>query len=139
MTQAIDRDFATSDVVIYDGDCIFCTASINILRRLDGQGRLRFLSLHDPSVRVDYPDLTHDMLMSEMWVVAFNGDRYSGADALKYLSLRLPLLYPIAPMLYIPGSMPIWRRFYRFVARNRYRIAGSDCSDGTCRFHGRKR
>ena len=138
MTHAIAPDFAASDVVIYDGECKFCTASIVTLRRLDGQGRLRFLSLHDPSVRIDFPDLTHDMLMSQMWVVTMEGKRYPGADAMRYLSRRLPILFPLAPLLHIPFSMPLWRWLYRFIARNRYRIAGSSaCSDGSCRLHNR--
>lgn len=137
MSQAITHDFATSDVVIYDGECKFCTASILTLRRLDSQGRLRFLSLHDPSVRVDFPDLTYDMLMSQMWVVTSDGRRFPGADAVKYLTCRLPILYPLAPLMHIPFSMPLWRWIYRLIARNRYRIAGSDCSSGTCKLHHR--
>ena len=137
VAQAIEYDFATSDVVIYDGECKFCTASVNTLRRLDGRDRLRFVSLHDPSVRIDFPDLTYDMLIAEMWVVSYDGKRYPGADAIRYLSRRLPMLFPLAPLLHLPFSMPLWRWMYRFIARNRYRIAGKDCTDGSCRIHSR--
>ncbi len=136
-THTIEHAIAESDVVLFDGECRFCTSSVEALRRLDGKGRLRFLSLHDPSVRIDYPDLSHDMLMSEMWIVTPQGKQYPGADAVRYLSRRLPILYPIAPVLHIPFSRPLWRWLYRFVARNRYRIAGRDCTDGTCRVHSR--
>jgi predicted DCC family thiol-disulfide oxidoreductase YuxK len=53
-------------------------------------------------------------------------------EAVRYLSRRLPLLWPLAVPLHVPGSLPIWERLYRFIARNRYRIAGS-CEEGTCR------
>lgn len=125
------------DVVLYDSECNFCRSSIATLRRLDGRDRLRFLSLHDPSVRTDYPDLTHDQLMAEMWVVTPDGRRFGGAESVRYLSRRLPILFPIAPLLHIPFSMPLWRWLYRLIARNRYRIAGRNCSNGTCRIHGR--
>jgi predicted DCC family thiol-disulfide oxidoreductase YuxK len=50
----------------------------------------------------------------------------------RYLSRRLVLLWPLALLLHVPGSMPLWQWLYRVVARNRYRIAGS-CAEGSCR------
>lgn len=127
---------SASDVVLYDGQCNFCRRQIAHLRRFDGKDRLRFISLHDPSVAIDYPDLSYEMLMEQMWVVSRDGKRYGGADALRYLSRRLPLLWPIAPVLHIPFTMPIWRWLYRQVAKQRYRIAGKNCDEGgTCSLH----
>ncbi len=125
------------DTVLYDGHCRFCTASIDTLRRLDGRGRLRYLSLHDPSVANDFPDLSSDQMMKEMWIGTRDGRRYPGADAIKYLSRKLPILYPLAPIMHFPGMMPICRIVYRWIARNRYRIAGKNCDEGTCSIHGR--
>jgi predicted DCC family thiol-disulfide oxidoreductase YuxK len=125
------------DTILFDGECRFCSSSILVLRKLNFRDRLRFVSLHEPSVADDFPDLTFDQLMKEMWVATSDGRRYPGADAVRYLSRRLPLLYPLAPFLHLPGTMPIWRWLYRFVAKNRYWIAGKKCSEGTCRLHGR--
>jgi predicted DCC family thiol-disulfide oxidoreductase YuxK len=125
------------DVVIYDGECVFCTSSVKILARLDTHNRLRFVSLHDPVIATDYPDLTHNQLMEQMWVVSSSGHKFGGADAIAYLSIRLPLLYPIAPIIRFPGTMPLWRTLYRWVARLRYRIAGKQCDNGTCSLHHR--
>lgn len=123
------------DIVLYDGHCRFCTRQIETLKRLDGRNRLRFLSLHDPSVATDFPDLSFDQLMAEMWVISIDGVRYGGANALRYLSRRLPILWPVSPLLHFPGSMPIWKWLYRQVAKRRYRIAGRTCEDGTCSLH----
>lgn len=123
------------DTVLYDGQCVFCTRSIAMLRRLDILGSLEFVSLHDPSVSERFPDLSHDMLMEQMWVVSSDGKRYAGADALRYLSRRLPLLYPAAPFLHIPGTRSFWRWAYRTVAEHRYKIAGKQCDNGTCSLH----
>ncbi|AMV33433.1 hypothetical protein VN12_15005 [Pirellula sp. SH-Sr6A] len=142
MNQAILSSIGTtkalpaSDVVLFDGQCNFCRRQTDHLRRFDGKNRLRFVSLHDPCVAVDYPDLTHEMLMEQMWVVAPDGRRFGGADALRYLSRRLPLLWPIAPILHLPFSMPVWRWLYRQIAKRRYRIAGKNCDEGgTCSLH----
>jgi predicted DCC family thiol-disulfide oxidoreductase YuxK len=125
------------DTVLYDGHCRFCTSSVQSLRRFDGKERLRYVSLHDPSVAQEFPDLTIDQMMKEMWVAARDGRRYAGADAIRYLSRKLPMLYPLAPIMYFPGLMPICRWVYRWVAENRYRIAGKTCDSGTCNLHRR--
>jgi predicted DCC family thiol-disulfide oxidoreductase YuxK len=126
-------------VVIWDGQCNFCRQQVVRLRKLDWTGRLTFLSLHDPRVGERYPLLTHEQLMAEMWVVLPDGRMFGGADALRALSRVLPALWPIAPLLHLPLTMPLWRGLYRWVARNRYRLAGKNCDGGTCALHASKR
>jgi predicted DCC family thiol-disulfide oxidoreductase YuxK len=120
------------DTVLYDGQCRFCRGQIAILRRFDPTGRLRFVSLHEPVVASEFPELSPDDLSREMHVVETTGRSRAGAEAVRYLSRRLPLLWPLAVPLHVPGSLPVWRWLYGVVARNRYRIAGR-CDDGTCR------
>lgn len=120
------------DTVLYDGQCAFCRGQVGWLRRFDLLGSLRFTSLHDASVQHDYPELSHEQLLEQMFVVDRQGRARGGADAVRYLSRRLPALWPLAVVLHVPGSMPLWRGLYRFIARNRYRLAGR-CDEGTCR------
>lgn len=133
MNQPLARP--DQDVVLYDGQCNFCTAQINNLRRMDGKDRLAFVSLHHPDVAINYPDLSFEQLMEQMWVISPAGNRYGGADALRYLTRRLPILWLLAPIMHIPGSMPLWRFAYRQVAKRRYKIAGRNCDGGTCSLH----
>jgi predicted DCC family thiol-disulfide oxidoreductase YuxK len=126
------------DTVLFDGNCVFCTRGAKTLKRLDVFGSLELLSLHDPSVAQRYPDLSHDQLMEEMWVVGANGKRYAGAASFAYLSRRLPLLFPLFPILNFPFMMPLWRLIYRNVAKRRYLISGQTCENGSCSLHGRK-
>src|SRR5262245_11680420 len=109
-------DRPAADVVIYDGHCRICTAQVRRLARWDGGGRLAFLSLHDPQVAARYPDLSFDELMRNMVVVDLQGGRHVGAAAVRYLSRRLPRLWLLAPLLHIPGSLPLWQWCYRQVA-----------------------
>ena len=122
------------DTVLYDGQCRFCRSQVALLRRLDPTGRLRFVSLHEPHVARDFPELEPEALMREMQVIDRSGRVRGGAEAVRYLSRRLPLLWPLALPLHVPGSLPVWNRLYRLVARNRYRLAGR-CDEGTCRLH----
>jgi predicted DCC family thiol-disulfide oxidoreductase YuxK len=126
------RHHPARDTVLYDGQCRFCRSQIAILRALDLTGRFSFTSLHDPSVASDFPEIAPEELHRQMYVVDVRGLARGGADAVRYLSRRLVLLWPLALLLHIPGTMPIWHRLYAFVARHRLKIAGS-CDDGTCR------
>ncbi len=126
----------TADVVIYDGECNFCQGQVANLRRFDVGGRhLAFLSLHDPRVAERYPDLSHDELMEQMYVIDGKNRRHGGADAVRYLSRRLPLLWPIMPILHIPGTARLWRWMYRQVAKRRYKISGRSCDGDSCSVH----
>ncbi|MCA9266829.1 MAG: DUF393 domain-containing protein, partial [Planctomycetales bacterium] len=86
-----------------------------------------------------WPDLSHEQLMQELVLVDQQGGRHGGAAAMRYLSRRLPLLWPLAPLLHIPFSMGLWRWLYRQVAARRYLIAGKriECDDDACRVHYR--
>lgn len=120
------------DTVLYDGQCRFCRQRIADLKWLDAGRRLEFLSIHDDRVARDYPEIPRERLLEEMFVVDTAGNARSGAVAVRYLSRRLPLLWPLAPLLHVPGSLPAWQWLYRLVARNRMRLAGT-CSEGACR------
>lgn len=125
-----------SYVVIYDGQCSFCRSQVANLRRLDCCGnRLSFLSLHDPRVAERYPDLSHDQLMEQMYVIDVDGERHGGSDAVKFLSRRLPLLWIASPILHLPGTAGLWRWAYHQVAKRRYKIAGKSCDGDICRVH----
>lgn len=124
------------EIVIFDGHCRICRGQVERLRRWDRGGRLAFLSLHDPEVARRFPDLSHDDLMRNMVVVDRRGNRHRGAAAIRYLSRRMPLLWWLAPLLHLPGTLPIWQWFYRQVADRRYRFGRiEDCQDGSCSLH----
>jgi predicted DCC family thiol-disulfide oxidoreductase YuxK len=122
-----------ADIVIFDGECNFCTRQSRRLEGWDRSGRLAFLSLHDPRVPGMFPDLSHDQLMQQMYVVDRRGRRHGGASAVRYLTRRLPGLWWLAPLLHIPFTLPLWRWLYRRVAQRRYLLSGDKaCDDGRC-------
>ncbi len=125
-----------ADVVIFDGHCQICTGQIRRLVRWDWGGRLAYLSLHDPEVARRWPDLTHDALMEEMYLIDRYGHRHPGALAVRYLSRRLPTLWWLAPILHLPGTLRLWQWLYRQIAQRRYRFGRvATCDDGACRLH----
>lgn len=125
-----------ADVVIYDGRCGICMAQVKKLPWWDCQGKLSYLSLHDPRVTERFPDLTHEELMREMVIVDRHGRRHRGAYALRYLTRRLRRLWWLAPLLCFPGAMLLWKPLYRHVAQGRYRLSRKTaCNGGGCERH----
>jgi predicted DCC family thiol-disulfide oxidoreductase YuxK len=125
-----------ADVVIYDGNCQFCQKQVARLHRWDGN-RLAYLSLHDPRTHQLCPNLTHEQLLEQMYVIARDGRQHGGADAFRYLSRQLPALWPLAPLMHIPLSLPLWRWMYRQVAVRRYQWNRPDCENDACKIHFR--
>lgn len=122
-------------VVIYDGHCRFCRSQVERLHLWDSRKRLTFLSLHDERVAQRYPDLSHEELMEQMYVVTADGDRFGGAAAFREIAKRLPRLYLLVPLLYIPFTLPVYQWMYRQVAKRRYQLAGKTCDSGSCELH----
>jgi predicted DCC family thiol-disulfide oxidoreductase YuxK len=131
-------EIPSGDIVIYDGHCKFCTAMTRNLAAWDAHShKLAFLSLHDPEVQKRFPQLTHEQLMKEMYVVDRRGKYHKGAEAFRYLTTRLPRLCWLAPLMFIPFSLPLWRWGYRQIARRRYALMGKthECDGDACRVH----
>ena len=119
-------------VVLYDGQCAFCQKSVALLRRLDWLHQLRFANARDPAqLPPSARPLDPVRLLEEMHVLTANGRRvYHGFAALRWLAWRLPLLWPLAPLLYLPGILPLGQRLYLWVSRNRFRLV--PCHGGVC-------
>jgi predicted DCC family thiol-disulfide oxidoreductase YuxK len=119
-------------IVIYDGHCRICAGQMRTLARLDLSARLTFLSLHDPRVRDRCPDLTFDQLMARMYVIAPDGARHAGSEAVRRICARLPILWPLGFLLALPGIRRLWDRMYPWIAKQRYRFGQTECEEGTC-------
>ena len=118
--------------VIFDGNCRFCIGQMRMIQLFDIFRQLRFVSLHDEQARHLAPLFTHEQLMEQMVIVSSDGRTHGGANAVRYLSRHLPLLWMLVPVLHLPGSMPLWDWAYRKIAERRYRLAGTVCEDGSC-------
>ena len=116
--------------VLYDGQCAFCRKSVALLRRLDWLGRLTYVDARGPSRLPPGASLDPARLLEEMHVLTPERRVYHGFAALRWLAWRLPLLWPLAPLLYIPGVPALGQRLYLWVARRRFRLV--PCHGGVC-------
>jgi predicted DCC family thiol-disulfide oxidoreductase YuxK len=117
--------------VLYDGQCPLCLKSVALLRRLDWLGRLDYVNARDRDrLPPGAEPLDLAALLKEMHVLTPGGRVYHGFGALRWMAWRLPLLWPVAPFLYVPGVPWLGQRLYLWVARNRLRLV--PCHGGVC-------
>ena len=121
-------------VLIYDGRCGFCLASLRRILVPDLFGYLLPVNYHTADdVRRLHPTLTPALCHSRMHVVEPGGRLSGGFAVFQRLALRLPLLWPLAPLVHLPGMGGIGGTVYRWVARNRYLFhANRACADNQC-------
>jgi predicted DCC family thiol-disulfide oxidoreductase YuxK len=121
-------------VLIYDGDCRFCTEQVSRLERWVN-GAVRMRSFHDPGVIRSYPGLTRAGCEQALQLVEPDGRILSGAEAIA-ATLRLRgLLAPIGWLYYLPVLRQVADWGYRLVARNRFGSTDDVCTHDACRRH----
>jgi predicted DCC family thiol-disulfide oxidoreductase YuxK len=135
MDSALARSTAVAErsaFVLYDGQCLLCLKAVGILRRLDWLKRLRYADVREPAgVPEQGRALRPERLLEEMHLLTPGGGRvYHGFAAFRWIAWRLPLLWPVAPFLYIPGVPWLGQRLYLWVARNRFHLV--PCHGGIC-------
>ena len=108
--------------VVFDGECGVCRRSVDLLRRWDTRGRLRCIPFQGPGVVDRYPEIDEREFREAVQVVAPDGRRWSGADAVEKALERTPRGRRIAWLFKLPLARPIARRGYRWFARNRGRF-----------------
>ncbi|MBI4596794.1 MAG: DUF393 domain-containing protein [Candidatus Omnitrophica bacterium] len=121
-------------VLVYDGQCGFCVASVRRLRVLDLFGWLDPLDFHrQPDLEQLNPGLTPQRCRSEMMLLEPNGNLSGGFDAFAKMTQRLPLLWWLWPVIRLPGAAVIGRWVYRWIATHRYLLhRNPTCKSNQC-------
>jgi predicted DCC family thiol-disulfide oxidoreductase YuxK len=116
--------------VLYDGDCRFCRASVDWLRRLDAFGRLSFEDARDPAILTRHPTIDPAAALARLHLVPPGGTPLAGFYAFRWIAGRLPALWIAWPFLWLPGAAWVGVRAYDRIARSRF--AFGTCEDGAC-------
>lgn len=109
--------------VLYDGECSLCQFQVRTLTWLDWFNVLRFVPIADPGAAKIAPGLTQEQLLEAIHCVTTEGEVHRGARAIRFMGLRLPLVIPLALVMWIPGVIWICERIYQWVSRNRHRLS----------------
>ena len=105
----------------YDGDCGMCRRIIAVLSSLDVHRSITwvpFQSLDDPPGGLSWDDLDRSAYFDRG-----KPPLLAGFHAFKALTLRLPLLWPLAPIFCLPGIARPGEIIYRWIADHRHEIS----------------
>ena len=107
-------------IVLYDDQCPLCTFQMRVLTWLDWFNTARLLPLSDPRAAALAPGLSRDDLLAAIHCITPRGQVHRGARCLRHVGMRMPLLIPLALVLWVPGVIWLAEKFYNWVARNRH-------------------
>ena len=103
---------------------------MRLLTWLDWFGVLALVPISDP--RAAATGIPSEALDEQMHCVSNSGQIYRGARCLRFVGMRLPLLFPFALILWLPGVIWVAQKFYAWISRNRHRIGKVFGCKGAC-------
>lgn len=113
--------------MIYDGDCKVCGRTAKLLAKWDRAGELEVIPSQTPGLSERYPWIPERAYVESLQVVRnVDGRTWQAAAALEELLNVLPKGRLISWLFRIPFARPLADRFYRWFARNRYRMGCGD-------------
>jgi predicted DCC family thiol-disulfide oxidoreductase YuxK len=129
--QRVRRRFGRPVRVAFDGSCILCVRSAGLIHRLDVCDRLRLCDFRDERDDSALVGVDRERAQREM-LVNVGIEWLGGFRALRWMAWRLPLLWPLAPFMYLPGATILGERVYAWLAVNRFNLVGGTCSGAQC-------
>lgn len=110
-------------VILFDGVCNLCNASVQFVIKGDPGAKFRFSSLQSDTAKQMLQQAGLDHTMTDTVVLFYNGKVYTQSDAALHIARRLTGLWPVMHVL-IVIPRPIRNAVYNWIARNRYRWFG---------------
>ena len=128
MTDNTEKPFDIE--VFFDGGCPLCQREVNLLRRWDRRGKIRFTDIDAPAFQAIQVGKTYEELMAQMHGRLSDGSWVRGVEVFR----RLYAAVGFGPLVVL-SRWPIISHLldlgYVVFARNRLRFTGR-CTAETC-------
>lgn len=124
LDRAIDAIAAAHSIIVFDAQCVMCSANAQFVLRHDRRGHFRLASMQGEVGAALYRQFGIDPENPESLIVVDRGRLYRDSDAI--LAIYAGLGGPWRALATIARLMPHFLRdpIYRWIARNRYRLFG---------------
>ena len=114
--------------VVYDGACKVCGRLSRVLEKWDRKNILSVVPSQAPGVKACFPWIPDRAYRESLQLVGPGGKTWQGAAAIEQLLNVLPRGRLISWIFLIPFVRVIADKFYRWFARNRYKLGcGEHC------------
>jgi predicted DCC family thiol-disulfide oxidoreductase YuxK len=112
-------------ILLFDGVCNLCNASVQFVLKRDRQGQFRFASLQSEAAQELLRQFPEAPAGINTVVLIENGQLYTKSDAALRAAKRLPGPWPLL-YGFILLPRPLRNLVYDWIARNRYRWFGKE-------------
>ncbi|MGA1199626.1 MAG: thiol-disulfide oxidoreductase DCC family protein [Candidatus Latescibacterota bacterium] len=119
-------------VVVYDGECRFCTWSMNRIQKLDKQDQFAYLPRQAPGIESRFPKLADSDFNTGMRLIVTDDEIYVGADAVYQIYRRLPPFHFVAWVYRVPILHWVFRGGYALIAKYRHLSGRVSCDTSVC-------
>lgn len=123
MARSLLEPRARHLTVLYDGDCSFCSLTVDVLRDLDLGARLDFVPLRHAQHHAERPELAAAAkeypLSDSIHVLRDDGRVSAGGDAVLEILEALPVGWLFRPWSFVPGLPALIGTGYDAVASRR--------------------
>lgn len=120
----LDRPYT----VVYDGNCKVCGRLVKLLDKWDRKRVLEVIPSQTPGVQARFPWIPARAYTESVQLIGPGGRTWQGAAAIEQLLDVLPKGKLLSWIFSIPFVRPLAENFYRWFARNRYRMGcGEHC------------
>jgi predicted DCC family thiol-disulfide oxidoreductase YuxK len=119
------RRFGEPYKLAFNGSCLLCVRLVGLIHRLDIFGRIQPVDINDKDATQILTGLPQDQAQQKLMVKDGKGNWLSGFPAFSFMTLRMPLLWPAAPVLGLPVLNLIGQMIYGLLMSTRKFIMGS--------------
>lgn len=114
--------------VVFDGMCKVCNRLSALLEKWDRHQQIEVVPSQAPGVMARFPWIPARAYAEALQMVGPNGQTWSGAAAIEQILDVLPKGKLLSWIFSIPGVRVLADRFYKWFAKNRYRMGcGAHC------------
>jgi len=119
--QVARHEVGAKPVLVYDGDCGFCTTCVHLLERIGPDAEIVAWQLTD----LTELGITEEQAADAVQLVQIDGTLHSGHEAVAVvLGTAGPVWRIVGRALLLPGISWTAARAYQLIADNRYRLPG---------------
>lgn len=127
-----DRDSARLEdmpyTLVYDGACRVCRRIVRVLHEWDRERRICMVPSQTPGVHAKFPWIPERAYAESIQLIGPGDRTWQGAEAMEQIFHILRRGHLVAWVFRLPFARSAAERFYRWFARNRYKLGcGKHC------------
>ncbi|HLH86274.1 MAG TPA: DCC1-like thiol-disulfide oxidoreductase family protein [Thermoplasmataceae archaeon] len=105
--------------VVYDSYCEFCRGITRIMKKFDSLNLVRLVAASDFSQLSDHLNMLD---LDSVMAIDSAGRCFRSSHAISRVIIRMPLLFPLFPVLLVFQLLGISEMVYEFIAQRRYSL-----------------